>query len=97
MPFQWSVVVGFVPWDCSGDLEKTYPVLKISINEDSGSNVAIVELLYGPEMSNYINVVTFNMFNYDFPPGTQCTVVGWNPGNGSCECLEPQLLHINHH
>lgn len=86
MPFQWSVVVGFVP-DCSSSLEMTYPVQNIVFNEGPDNNVALVELMQGPELSEYINLVQFNMYNYDFVPDTQCSVVGWDTENGTCKCL----------
>ncbi|KAI7803020.1 serine protease hepsin-like [Triplophysa rosa] len=91
MPFQWSVVVGLVK-GCS--LEMTFPVQKIVFNEGSDNNVALVELMQGPELSDYINVVAFNMFYHDFMPDTQCTVVGWNTGNGTSPGLEDFQTNI---
>lgn len=96
MPFQWSVVVGL---DRNCSLEMTLHVQNIVFNEGPDNNVALVELMFGPELSENINVVDFNMYNHEFMPGTQCSVVGWDTGNGPCECLFAlvTVILINNH
>ncbi|XP_051987444.1 polyserase-2-like [Xyrauchen texanus] len=80
-PYEWTVVLGFVPWDCSSSLEVSVNVANIVYDHSSGNNVALVELAITPELSDYINIVNVDMYNLDFGPGSQCTVVGWNTGN----------------
>lgn len=83
MPFQWTVTVGLIPWDCTNSMEMTYSVAKIIINPDSNSNVALVELV--SELPYYIRPAQVNVYGYDFQPGAQCSVVSWN-GMSWSEC-----------
>ncbi|XP_051994638.1 polyserase-2-like isoform X2 [Xyrauchen texanus] len=81
--YAWTVVLGFDPWDCSNSLEVSVGVANIIYDFPAGNNVALVELTSPPILSDYIDLVTVDIYNLHFGPGTQCTVVGWNSGNGT--------------
>ncbi|KAA0705511.1 Polyserase-2 [Triplophysa tibetana] len=91
MPSQWSVVVG-LDRDCSQEM--TLHVQNIVFNDGPDNNVALVELMNEPDLSEHISLVDFNMYNHDFMPGTQCSVVGWDTGNGPSPGLEAIQTNI---
>ncbi|XP_073670220.1 uncharacterized protein [Paramisgurnus dabryanus] len=95
MPFQWTVTVGFVPGDCTNSMEITYSVAQIIISPNSNNDVALVELAYASQLPYYINAANVNVYGYDFPPGTECSVVGWNGMMPGLEEFQATIVPCN--
>lgn len=77
----WEVVLNVVQWDCSS-MPIATDVANVFFDDILGNGVALLQLSH--PFSQVANLPV-DMYNLNFGPGTQCSVIGWDSNSFTCE------------
>uniref|UniRef100_A0A3P9J2B2 Peptidase S1 domain-containing protein n=1 Tax=Oryzias latipes TaxID=8090 RepID=A0A3P9J2B2_ORYLA len=77
----WTVVLGRLKRNGSNPFEVSLDVTNITLSNQTGSNVAVLQLSTPPPLNNYIQPICLDN-GRTFPVGTTCWAAGWSSGQG---------------
>uniref|UniRef100_A0A3B3HB40 Peptidase S1 domain-containing protein n=1 Tax=Oryzias latipes TaxID=8090 RepID=A0A3B3HB40_ORYLA len=77
----WTVVLGRLKQNGSNPFEVSLNVTNITLSNQTGSNVAVLQLSTPPRLNNYIQPICLDN-GRTFPVGTTCWAAGWSSGRG---------------
>uniref|UniRef100_A0A3B3I579 Peptidase S1 domain-containing protein n=1 Tax=Oryzias latipes TaxID=8090 RepID=A0A3B3I579_ORYLA len=77
----WTVVLGRLKQNGSNPFEVSLNVTNITLSNQTGSNVAVLQLSTPPPLNNYIQPICLDK-GRTFPVGTTCWAAGWSSGRG---------------
>ncbi|KAK2863624.1 hypothetical protein Q5P01_003157 [Channa striata] len=80
----WTVVLGRLKLNGSNPFEVTLNVTKITLSNQTGSNVAMLHLATPPTLSNYIQPICLKN-RRTFSVGSTCWAAGWSSRGGGVE------------
>nr|XP_033501019.1 transmembrane protease serine 9 [Epinephelus lanceolatus] len=83
-PSAWTVVLGRLKQNGSNPFEVTLNVTNITLSNQTGSNVAVLQLSSQPTLSDYIQPICMDN-GRTFAVGTTCWAAGWSSGQGGEE------------
>uniref|UniRef100_A0A3P9J2R2 Zgc:100868 n=1 Tax=Oryzias latipes TaxID=8090 RepID=A0A3P9J2R2_ORYLA len=78
---EWTVVLGRLKQNGSNHFEVSLDVTNITLSNQTGSNVAVLQLSTPPPLNNYIQPICLDN-GRTFPVGTTCWAAGWSSGRG---------------
>ncbi|KAI3359963.1 hypothetical protein L3Q82_013846 [Scortum barcoo] len=81
---EWTVVLGRLKQNGSNPFEVTLNVTNITLSNLTGSNVAVLQLVTRPTLSNYIQPICLDN-GRTFANGSTCWAAGWSAGQGGQE------------
>uniref|UniRef100_A0A3P9L5Z5 Peptidase S1 domain-containing protein n=1 Tax=Oryzias latipes TaxID=8090 RepID=A0A3P9L5Z5_ORYLA len=82
----WTVVLGRLKQNGSNPFEVSLNVTNITLSNQTGSNVAVLQLSTQPPLNNYIQPICLDN-GRTFTVGTTCWAAGWSSGQGGDEQL----------
>ncbi|KAK2848576.1 hypothetical protein Q5P01_008410 [Channa striata] len=80
----WTVVLGRLNLNVSNAFEVTLNVTKITLSNQTGSNIAMLHLATPPTLSNYIQPICLKN-GRPFNVGSACWAAGWSSRGGGVE------------
>uniref|UniRef100_A0A3B3H3B3 Peptidase S1 domain-containing protein n=1 Tax=Oryzias latipes TaxID=8090 RepID=A0A3B3H3B3_ORYLA len=83
---EWTVVLGRLKQNGSNPFEVSLDVTNITLSNQTGSNVAVLQLSTPPPLNNYIQPICLDN-GRTFTVGTTCWAAGWSSGRGGNEQL----------
>ncbi|XP_024128740.1 transmembrane protease serine 9 isoform X2 [Oryzias melastigma] len=83
---EWTVVLGRLKQNGSNPFEVSLTVKSITLSNQTGSNVAVLQLSSAPVLNDYIQPICLDN-GRTFPVGTTCWAAGWSSGQGGVEQL----------
>ncbi|XP_023813059.1 transmembrane protease serine 9-like [Oryzias latipes] len=83
---EWTVVLGRLKQNGSNPFEVSLNVTNITLSNQTGSNVAVLQLSTPPPLNNYIQPICLDN-GRTFTVGTTCWAAGWSSGRGGDEQL----------
>ncbi|RVE69982.1 hypothetical protein OJAV_G00083040 [Oryzias javanicus] len=86
VPSDWTVVLGRLRQNGSNPFEVSLTVTSITLSNQTGSNVAVLQLSAAPVLNDYIQPICLDN-GRTFPVGTTCWAAGWSSGQGGVEQL----------
>ncbi|XP_058510114.1 transmembrane protease serine 9-like [Solea solea] len=81
---QWTVILGRLKQNGSNPFEVTVSVTNITVSNQTGSNIAVLQLEAPPTRSDYIQPICLSM-GQTFGVGSACFATGWSAGRGGEE------------
>uniref|UniRef100_A0A3P9L3B4 Peptidase S1 domain-containing protein n=1 Tax=Oryzias latipes TaxID=8090 RepID=A0A3P9L3B4_ORYLA len=78
---EWTVVLGRLKQNGSNPFEVSLNVTNITLSNQTGSNVAVLQLSTPPPLNIYIQPICLDN-GRTFPVGTTCWAAGWSSGRG---------------
>uniref|UniRef100_A0A3P9L0F3 Peptidase S1 domain-containing protein n=1 Tax=Oryzias latipes TaxID=8090 RepID=A0A3P9L0F3_ORYLA len=78
---EWTVVLGRLKQNGSNAFEVSLNVTNITLSNQTGSNVAVLQFSNNPPLNNYIQPICLDN-GRTFPVGTTCWAAGWSSGRG---------------
>ncbi|KAM3597418.1 uncharacterized protein V6R79_004263 [Siganus canaliculatus] len=78
---EWTVILGRLNQNGSNPFEVTLNVTNITLSNQTGSNIAVLQLASQPTLSNYIQPICLDN-GQTFSEGTTCWAAGWNSQRG---------------
>ncbi|KAG7504788.1 transmembrane protease serine 9-like [Solea senegalensis] len=81
---QWTVILGRLKQNGSNPFEVMVSVTNITMSNQTGSNIAVLQLEAPPTRSDYIQPICLGM-GQTFGVGSACFATGWSAGRGGEE------------
>ncbi|KAM4531591.1 polyserase-2-like [Odontesthes bonariensis] len=81
---EWTVVLGRLRQNGSNPFEVSLSVTNITLSNQTGSNVAVLQLSARPTLSVYIQPICLDT-GRSFPVSSRCWAAGWSSGRGGEE------------
>nr|NP_001003526.1 uncharacterized protein LOC554458 [Danio rerio]AAH77104.1 Zgc:100868 [Danio rerio] len=78
----WTVVLGRLNQNSSNPNEVSIKVANFSMSNNSGDNVAVLQLAVTPNFTNYIQPICVDLGGNNVDANTQCWAAGWGSGAG---------------
>uniref|UniRef100_A0A3B3CBT6 Zgc:100868 n=1 Tax=Oryzias melastigma TaxID=30732 RepID=A0A3B3CBT6_ORYME len=90
VPSEWTVVLGRLRQNGSNPFEVSLNVINITLSNQTGSNVAVLQLSTTPSLNNYIQPICLDN-GKTIQEGAACWATGWSSGQGGEEQLMQQF------
>ncbi|RVE69986.1 hypothetical protein OJAV_G00083080 [Oryzias javanicus] len=90
VPSNWTVVLGRLKQNGSNPFEVSLNVTNITLSNQTGSNVAVLQLSTAPVLNNYIQPICMDN-GKTIQEGASCWATGWSSGQGGEEILLQQF------